>query len=349
MDNVTEAASSPDRSPESVPTLLTANPASPSQDPAPAGSDALEVTINPGTPNPGTTEPASPPVESPVSPPSPPKAKGPVFPWPFAATQLPTLPPPLQSCSPQSTSQPPTSQPTPSLCQSNTQQSQHRGTPSPSGCCQSKLYRCPPSPTTSNQSTAQQQQPPLGHQSPSDPVPGPAAPTQAPELPPAKPRQPLKQQPPPKNQHRQHRPSSNTRPVAPPRCSHPPSQPEPRTLHTRTPTHHGPQVPQKKSLRRHHLVPRRHHCPHQRNPWDRHQTTCDGQRNPPSLHQSTCDGQRNPWDRHQTTYDGRDHPPARAPHQQAPVLLLPGRPKTRGGSTSWGGCWPTTRPRTGPS
>ena len=39
----------------------------------------------------------------------------------------------------------------------------------------------------------------------------------------------------------------------------------------------------------------------QRNPWDRHQTTCDGQRNPPSLHQSTCDGQRNPWDRHQTT------------------------------------------------
>ena len=71
----------------------------------------------------------------------------------------------------------------------------------------------------------------------------------------------------------------------------------------------------------------------------------------------TCDGQRNPWDRHQTTCDGRDHPrpwahpPSAAPLQQAPKLLPPppGRPKTRGGSTSWGGCWPTTRPRTGPS
>ena len=50
MDNVTEAASSPDRSPDSVPTLLTANPASPSHEPAPTGSDALEVPINPGTP-----------------------------------------------------------------------------------------------------------------------------------------------------------------------------------------------------------------------------------------------------------------------------------------------------------
>ena len=153
MDNVTEAASSPDRSPDSVPTLLTANPASPSHEPAPTGSDALQFPINPGTPNTGTpTTPASPPVESPVSPPSPPKAKGPVFPWPFAATSCPPCPKPLQPCSPHPTSQPPTSQPTPSLCQSNTQQ--HRCSPSPSSCCQPKLHRCSPSPSSWCQSRA---------------------------------------------------------------------------------------------------------------------------------------------------------------------------------------------------